>query len=411
MLATLAKHHSDVSITDVATWFTWATSFLYLLDVVGFLGRLPKLGPWLGQVFKRLPRSRNARTVVALVSLGTSVALVFVTGLALKVLLVAIFGLLALGAIIRAWWAAGRDRADASPQALSAPGSKPVLLFGEPVITSRLLAAGNPPFWATVASIPVSNEPPNQTVEATAMEVRAILTFFAGEKVLYRISGGWGPAADEPANRMSPPNGQVELLGVAVRFDQFPGAHAFNADAPRTESALRGTWPLNDAEHHVHVHLRGSNVEAEGWFLLRNYSATGVTGVELQLERVEPPGWASGGNIASNERLTLTPQRAQERRRATLVRFVARGEQIRDDVLRATFPSPPTLIGNTVSAALNHVSTSKWLHELRQYAPELQERVPVLELGASPQTILAALDTTLALLDETIQAIDSGATP
>jgi len=181
-------------------------------------------------------------------------------------------------------------------------GTRPALRFGDPVIADRLLAPGNPPFWAKVASIPVSNEPPNPTKEATAVEVRATLTFYAGTTELYRLSGGWGHAADEPANRTLPPNGQVELLGVAVRFGLDPGAHAFNADAPRTESALRATWPLNEAEHHAHVHLRGSNVEAEAWFLLRNWSATGLPGFELRLERIDPPSWARP-QVARQERL------------------------------------------------------------------------------------------------------------
>lgn len=190
--------------------------------------------------------------------------------------------------------ATSQEQQSASFAPSASRGDEPVLLFGEPVIIDRLLASGNPPFWAKVASIPVSNEPSTPTVAASAVEVRATLTFYGGETVLYRLSGAWGPTADESTNRTLPPNGQVELLGVAVRFDMFPGAHAFNADAPRTESALRSHLPLNDPEHHVHVHLRGSNVEAERWFLLRNYSSTGLTGVELRLEEVEQPAWADG---------------------------------------------------------------------------------------------------------------------
>jgi len=179
----------------------------------------------------------------------------------------------------------------------SAPESRsvaPSLRFGQPVIEARLFAAKNPPFWPTVASIPVLNDPPSPTVDAQAVEVRATLTFYARQQELYRTSGGWGEKADDPTNRTFPPNGQIELLGVAARFGYRPESHAINADAPRTETALASHLPLRDAEHHIHVHLRGSNTETEGWFLLRNHSDTGQPGVQLQLAQIEPPPWAAG---------------------------------------------------------------------------------------------------------------------
>lgn len=106
----------------------------------------------------------------------------------------------------------------------------------------------------------------------------------------------------------------------------------------------------------------------------------------------------------------LTRARAQERRKATLIRFMDQGEEYRERITRAAYPSPPSLIGNPMAWPILEVLLIKWLSELHEYALlELSEgfvrRIPSLRSRATTKDGLDAIDVTISLIEKTLDAM------
>jgi hypothetical protein len=103
----------------------------------------------------------------------------------------------------------------------------------------------------------------------------------------------------------------------------------------------------------------------------------------------------------------LTRERAQERRKATLIRFMDQGEGFRERITKAAYPSPPSLVGNSVTWPLLYILVVKWLSELHDYAlrelPEdFVERIPSARSGATPKDGLDAIDATIGLIEQAV---------
>jgi hypothetical protein len=102
-------------------------------------------------------------------------------------------------------------------------------------------------------------------------------------------------------------------------------------------------------------------------------------------------------------------QRAKERRKETLLRFADRGEDYRERITRAVYPSPPSIVGGgEVSWMVSRILVIKWLSELADYARvELSEdfvrRIPTVG-DPTPRATLAAIDAAIALIEETVEA-------
>jgi len=103
-----ARASHGVSVTDVATWLTWAAALFYVLDVLRvprLLRRLPRFGPHIVAAGKwLLPRSPWTRWILALVGIGASVGLAFTSGLDLRITLVCLFAVPAVAGITYRLW-------------------------------------------------------------------------------------------------------------------------------------------------------------------------------------------------------------------------------------------------------------------------------------------------------------------
>ncbi|HWD37320.1 MAG TPA: hypothetical protein VG944_00600 [Fimbriimonas sp.] len=130
--------------------------------------------------------------------------------------------------------------------------------------------------------------------------------------------------------------------------------------------------------------------------------------------RTAPPGEPT--ILYAGPQPARTREDAQRRRRAALIRFVDRGEEIRGSIEAAVFPSTDFDVASGFILRVQSVHVTVWLSELDQYVAvqfteDFRQQIPAPPKNPSATEILEVIDETIGLIENQIRKIDEGVMP